>query len=230
MNLPDWLVAAGLVGLGYLSGSVPFSVLMARLLGRPDPRTVGSGRTGGTNAVRTFGWIGGLAVGLLDIAKGAVPVLLARAITGGGLLGAAPAGSAGGGALAASGPILEAVTGIASVIGANRSIFLRFHGGRGVATSIGAMLVMDWRVIAVAAPVFFGVIGVTRFVSLGSLLGSAAGVLALVLFVVAGGTNPVYLLYGVVAGSLIWLAHADNIERLLKGRERRFSVTPDDMV
>ena len=92
------------------------------------------------------------------------------------------------------------------------------------------MLVMDWRVIAVAAPVFFGVIGVTRFVSLGSLLGSAAGVLALVLFVVAGGTNPVYLLYGVVAGSLIWLAHADNIERLLKGRERRFSVTPDDMV
>jgi acyl phosphate:glycerol-3-phosphate acyltransferase len=211
MNLPDWLVAAGLVGLGYLSGSVPFSVLMARLLSRPDPRTVGSGRTGGTNAVRTFGWGGGLVVGLLDIAKGAVPVLAARAVTGGW-------------------PFLEALTGIASVIGANRSIFLRFHGGRGVATGIGAMLVIDWRVIAVAAPVFFGVIALTRFVSLGSLLGTAAGVIALALFVVAGGTNPVYLVYGIVAGSLIWLAHTDNIDRLLKGRERRFSTTPDDMV
>jgi glycerol-3-phosphate acyltransferase PlsY len=208
MDLPTAALAAGLVGLGYVSGSLPVSVLMARVTGRPDPRSVGSGRTGGTNAVRALGWGGGLAVGLLDIAKGAVPLLVARALN--------------------AGPLLEALTGIAAVLGANRSIFLRFHGGRGVATAIGAMLVMDWRVIAVAAPVFVGVIAATRFVSLGSLLGTAAGVLALVLFVVAGGTNPDYLLYGVGAGSLVWLAHADNIERLLKGTERRFSFARDE--
>ena len=208
MDLPTALLAAGLVGLGYVSGSLPFSVIMARVSGRPDPRSVGSGRTGGTNAVRALGWGGGLAVGLLDIGKGAVPLLVARALN--------------------AGPLLEALTGIAAVLGANRSIFLRLHGGRGVATAIGAMLVMDWRVIAVAAPVFVGVIAATRLVSLGSLLGTTAGVLALVLFVVAGGTNPVYLLYGVAAGSLVWLAHADNIDRLLKGTERRFSFAQDD--
>jgi glycerol-3-phosphate acyltransferase PlsY len=208
MDLPTALLAAGLVGLGYVSGSLPFSVIMARVSGRPDPRSVGSGRTGGTNAARALGWGWGLAVGLLDIAKGAVPLIVARAVN--------------------AGPLLEALTGIAAVVGANRSIFLRLHGGRGVATAIGAMLVMDWRVIAVAAPVFLGVIAAKRLVSLGSLLGTAAGVLALVLFVVAGGTNPAYLLYGVAAGSLVWLAHADNIDRLLKGTERRFSFARDD--
>jgi glycerol-3-phosphate acyltransferase PlsY len=112
-------------------------------------------------------------------------------------------------------------------VGAHRSIFLGFHGGRGVASGIGAMLVLDWRVIAVAAPVFFVVILATRYVSLGSLLGTAAAVVALLLFVIAGGTNPAYLLYGVAGGLLIWLAHSDNIGRLLKGTERRFSVSRD---
>lgn len=208
MDLPSLLVAAGLVGLGYLSGSIPFGVLLARLSGRPDPRSVGSGRTGGTNAIRALGWIGGLAVGFLDIAKGAFPVLVARAVT--------------------AGPLVEAVAGIASVVGANRSIFLRLHGGRGVATGIGAMLVLDWRVIAVAAPIFLGVVAVTRYVSLGSLVGTAAALLALVLFVVAGGTNPAFLVYGLASGLIIWLAHADNIERLLNGTERRFSISQED--
>ncbi len=226
MDLPSTLLAAGLVGLGYLSGSIPFGVILARLSGRRDPRSVGSGRTGGTNAIRALGWGGGLAVGLLDIAKGALPVLVARAVTsgsaagGGSLVGAAP--------LLAAAPLVEALTGIAAVAGANRSLFLGFHGGRGVATGIGAMLVLDWRVIAVAAPVFLAVIAITRYVSLGSLLGTAAAMLALVLFVVAGGTNPVYLVYGLAGGLLIWLAHADNIERLLNGTERRFTISQDE--
>jgi len=226
MDLPSTLLAAGLVGLGYLSGSIPVGVILARLGGRRDPRSVGSGRTGGANAIRALGWGGGLAVGLLDIAKGAFPVLVARAVTsgsvlgGGSLVGVAP--------LLGAAPLVEALTGIAAVVGANRSIFLRFHGGRGVATGIGAMLVLDWRVIAVAAPVFLGVIAITRYVSLGSLLGTAAGLLALVLFVVAGGTDPAYLVYGLAGGLVIWLAHADNIERLLNGTERRFTISQDE--
>ena len=232
MDLPSTLLAAGLVGLGYVSGSIPFGVILARLSGRRDPRSVGSGRTGGTNAIRALGWGGGVAVGLLDIAKGAFPVLVARMVASGplpgdgSLVGAVPL--VGGAPLLGAAPFVEALTGIAAVVGAHRSVFLRFHGGRGLAAGIGAMLVLDWRVVAVAAPVFLGVIAITRYVSLGSLLGTAAGMLALVLFVVAGGTEPVFLLYGLAGGLVIWLAHADNIERLLNGTERRFTISQDD--
>lgn len=219
------LVAVGLVGLGYISGSVPWGVLAARLSGRPDPRSVGSGRTGGTNAARALGWGGGLAVGILDVVKGAAPVLLARAVTGGWL---GTGGSAQAGALVAAGPLVEALTGVAAMVGANRSIFLRFHGGRGVATGVGATLTLEWRVVAVAAPIFLATIGITRYVSLGSLIGTTAAMLALVLFIAAGVTEPAYLVYGLGAGLAIWLAHADNIARLREGTERRFSIVQDD--
>jgi glycerol-3-phosphate acyltransferase PlsY len=221
MDLPSALLAVGLVAVGYVSGSVPVGVVLARLSGRPDPRSVGSGRTGGANAIRALGWPGGLAVGLLDIVKGALPVLFARWVLG----GASPLGSV---ALAQSSPLVEAFTGVAAIVGAHRSIFLGLRGGRGLAAGIGAMLVIDWRVIAVGAPVFLGVIAVTRYVSLGSLVGTAVSVLALVLFVVAGGTNPAYLVYGVTGGVLIWLAHADNIERLRNGTERRFTISQEE--
>jgi acyl phosphate:glycerol-3-phosphate acyltransferase len=123
--------------------------------------------------------------------------------------------------------VIQALTGLAAVVGSNRSIFLRFRGGRGVATAIGATLVVDWRAIAVALPVFVAVVAATRYVSLASLLGTVAGVVSLALFVVAGGTNPAYLVFGVTAGVLIWLAHSDNIDRLLHGTERRFSFSRD---
>ena len=219
LDLPSALLAAGLVGFGYLSGSIPVGVLFSRVAGGRDPRSVGSGRIGGTNVVRTLGFGAGVTVGILDILKGAVPVLLARGVLASGNGTVAP--------LIPYGALVEALTGIAAVVGAHRSIFLGFHGGRGVASGIGAMLVLDWRVIAVAAPVFFIVILATRYVSLGSLLGTAAAVVALLLLVVGGGTNPAYLLYGIAGGLLIWLAHSDNIARLLNGTERRFSVSRD---
>ena len=140
----------GLVAVGYLLGSIPVGVVVARATGGVDPRTVGSGRTGGTNALRAMGPARGVATGVLDIGKGALPVLLAR-LTG------AP-------------PVVEALVGGAAVLGASRSIFLSFQGGRGVATGIGAMLVIQPLVVLICAPVFFGVILVSRYVSLGSLV------------------------------------------------------------
>ena len=111
----DWSalpLAALLVALAYVSGSIPIGVLVARVSGGPDPRTVGSGRTGGTNALRALGrkWAAIVVVG--DVLKGAAPVLLAR------WLGA--------------GPTVEVVCALAAVLGASRSLFLGFHGGRGV--------------------------------------------------------------------------------------------------
>jgi glycerol-3-phosphate acyltransferase PlsY len=141
-------------------------------------------------------------VGLLDIAKGAVPVLIAR--------------------VAGADELVQALAGIAAVLGAWRSVFLGFHGGRGVATAIGAMLVISPLVVLLGAPIFFGVIWATRYVSLGSLAGSLAGGVLLLLLVVAGWDHPVWLVYGVAAVAIVWIAHADNIRRLLSGEERKF--------
>jgi acyl phosphate:glycerol-3-phosphate acyltransferase len=191
-----------LVALGYLAGSLPMGVIVARLTHAPDPRTVGSGRTGGTNALRAMGVRRGLAVGLLDIAKGALPVAAA--------------------VVAGASPLGVALTGAAAVLGAWRSVFLRFHGGRGVATGIGALLLIQPLVVVLGAPFFFGVIVLTRYVSLGSLLGAAAAVVILAGFVWLGYNDTAALLFGVLAGGLVWMAHSDNIRRLLRGEERRF--------
>ena len=140
-------------------------VIVARLTGAPDPRTVGSGRTGGTNALRAMGLRRAVAVAGLDVLKGALPVAVAV------LLGAAP--------------LIVSLVGVAAVLGSWASIFLRFHGGRGVATGIGAALV-------IAA------------------------------FVWIGWNHPSALLFAIVGAALVWIAHRDNIDRLVKGEERKF--------
>jgi len=201
------LLRALLVVLAYLSGSVPVGVLVARFSGGPDPRTIGSGRTGGTNALRALGrkWAAIVVTG--DLAKGAVPVLLARILLGGD-------------------SVAEVVVAGAAVLGAVRSVFLRFSGGRGVGTGVGTMLVIQPIAVVLAAPVFFLAILITRYVSLGSLLGSAAMFPATLLIwaVASGWVPPAYILWAAVGPVLIWLAHADNIDRLIHGTERKFDL------
>jgi glycerol-3-phosphate acyltransferase PlsY len=201
------LGAAFMIGLAYLIGSIPTGVIVARLAGARDPRTTGSGRTGGTNALRAMGRKLAAIVVLGDVLKGALPVLLARWVSGGE-------------------PALEAACAVAAVIGSARSIFLGFHGGRGVATGVGTMLVIQPLAVILAAPVFIGAILITRYVSLGSLLGSAAMIpaVALVFLVINGTVPPAYLIYAVTGAAIVWLAHADNIDRLLHGTERKFDL------
>lgn len=200
--LPQPVLDALCITLGYLAGSLPMGVIVARLTGARDPRTVGSGRTGGTNAVRAMGARLGVLVATLDVLKGFVPVALAS--------------------LAGASSVAVALVGIACVLGAWRSVFLRFHGGRGVATGIGAALFVQPLAIVLAAPFFFGSILITRWVSLGSLLGVAAGALAIGLFVVLGWNDWPDFMFGLVGASVVWVAHHDNIGRLLRGEERKF--------
>jgi glycerol-3-phosphate acyltransferase PlsY len=201
------LLRALLAVIAYLAGSIPVGVLVAKASGGPDPRTIGSGRTGGTNALRALGrkWAAVVVAG--DLAKGALPVLLARVLTDGDAL-------------------TEVVVAGAAVLGSVRSVFLRFAGGRGVGTGVGTMLVIQPLAVILAAPVFFLVILATRYVSLGSLLGSAAMFPATLLIwaVASGWVPPAYLVWAVVGPILIWLAHADNIDRLLHGTERKFDL------
>ena len=202
------LLRIALVGIAYAAGSIPFGVLASRLAGGPDPRSIGSGRTGGTNALRALGrrWAAFVVGG--DLLKGAGPVLLARFLTHGDAT-------------------IEVLCAAAAVLGAWRSAFLGFAaGGRGVGTGVGTMLVIQPIAVLLTAPVFFGAILLTRYVSVGSLLASAAMLPAtLLIWAVAQGWVPaVHIAWAAVGAAMIWLAHADNIDRLLHGRERKFDL------
>ncbi len=195
-----------LVLAAYLAGSVPMGVLVARISGGPDPRTIGSGRTGGTNALRALGRRWATVVVAGDLLKGILPVLLARVATGGDAL-------------------VEVSCGTAAVAGAIWSVFVGFRSGRGVGTGVGTMLVIQPVTVLLATPVFVGVILLTRYVSLGSLLGSAAMFPAMLLVLLVVPETPLpYVFYVAVGAAFIWLAHADNIERLLHGKERKFDL------
>ena len=199
-------LAVGLVVLAYLSGSIPMGVLVARISGGPDLRTVGSGRTGGTNALRALGRKRALVVVTGDVLKGALPVLLAR------VLGVDP--------------VVEVACALAAVAGATWSLFLGFRGGRGVGAGVGTMLVIQPAALLIAAPVFVVVILLTRYVSLGSLAGSAAmAAFTWLLWLAANGEISIaYPLYTAAGAGIVWLAHADNIDRLVHGRERKFDL------
>lgn len=200
--LPQPWLDVVFVGLGYLLGSLPMGVIVSRLTGATDPRTVGSGRTGGTNALRAMGARRAAGVAALDVLKGFLPVLLAS--------------------LAGASSLAVAVTGAAAVVGAWASIFLRFHGGRGVATGIGAALFIQPLAVLLAAPVFFGTIWITKFVSLGSLLAVGAGALWIGVFVLFGWNDWPDFVFGVLGAAVVWIAHHDNVGRLIRGEERRF--------
>ena len=194
--------------IAYLAGSIPVGVVVARLAGGTDPRTIGSGRTGGTNALRALGrkWAAVVVGG--DLLKGALPVLIARVVTDGD-------------------PLTEVLCGGAAVAGAIWSIFAGFRSGRGVGTGVGTMLVIQPIAVLLAAPVFILVILLTRYVSLGSLLGSAAMLPAMLLiFMLVPETPLPYVIYAAVGAAFIWLAHADNIDRLLHGTERKIRPGP----
>ncbi len=202
---PDILRTVGLMLVAYLAGSIPVGAIVAQRVGGPDLRSIGSGRTGGTNALRALGRKWAVVVVIGDLLKGALPVLLARAVTGD--------------------PLVEVLCGVAAVAGAIWSVFAGFRSGRGVGTGVGTMLVIQPVAVLLAAPVFVVVILLTRYVSLGSLLGSAAMIPAMLLMMLVVPETPLpYVIYTAVGVALIWLAHADNIERLLHGTERKFDL------
>jgi acyl phosphate:glycerol-3-phosphate acyltransferase len=201
MDVQSIVESVVVVVAGYVIGGIPWSVVIARIVGGPDPRTVGSGRTGGANVLRAYGPRIALVSGLLDVSKGTLAVLIARAL---GL-----------------GPIVESLAGLAAIVGHSRSVFLNFQGGRGVSVGFGALLVISPIVALTVAVVFVVLVVITRYSSLGSLLGSAAGALLLAALSVSRAVPIEYLLYALGGAVLIWLFHLDNIQRLVAGTERR---------
>ncbi len=192
------MIVAGLVLLGYLSGSIPFGLLLVRAARGVDVRGQGSGNIGATNVARVAGRGLGAAVLLLDALKGALPVLLARAVDGTG--------------------VVPAAVGLAAFAGHVAPPWLGFRGGKGVATALGVLAMLAPRAALAAAVTWAVVLAVLRISSVSSLL---AGIVAVAVAWLAPGTPPV----AAALTSLIFLAmlwtHRGNIGRLLRRGEPR---------
>jgi glycerol-3-phosphate acyltransferase PlsY len=188
------------VGLGYLLGSIPSGLVAGRLQG-VDLRQRGSGRTGATNALRTLGPALAALVLAADVAKGAMAVALAP--------------------LVLEGPMAQVGAALGAVAGHNWPLFSRFQGGRGVAPALGGQLVMAPWVAMAGLAAFALAILASRYVSLGSLVGTTATGAILVVQALAQWGPWEYAVYGVAGATIVVVQHRDNIARLLAGRERR---------
>ncbi|HET6320235.1 MAG TPA: glycerol-3-phosphate 1-O-acyltransferase PlsY [Chloroflexota bacterium] len=186
--------------LGYLIGSIPTGFLVVRATTGLDVRTVGSGRTGGTNVLRAAGRNAFALTVLGDLAKGAVSVLVARALFG---------------------ELAQLVAGFCAVLGNNWSIFLRSRGGAGVMTTVGTLLVIAPFVVLTVGWLPILLVYVTRISSIGSLVAAIAGPLWMALLVYLGYQPLQNLIYVLLLGALLVVVHIPNIQRLLTGRERR---------
>jgi acyl phosphate:glycerol-3-phosphate acyltransferase len=187
---------------GYLVGAIPTGALIARVYRQVDLTQVGSRRTGATNVLRTLGPGAAAIVFLGDFLKGTAVVLLASTLAGGDAW-------------------VKVVAGTAAVFGHSFSPFLRFKGGRGVTTGLGGLLAIAPMVAGAGLLTGAAAIAVTRYVSLGSILGTSVAALLLVLWTLSSGQPVAYGAFAVVVGGFILIAHRDNVDRLLRGTERR---------
>lgn len=195
------LAWAGVLIAGYLLGAIPTGFMAGKLLRGVDVREIGSGSSGATNVLRTLGVKAGVAVFLVDLGKGAAAAALGQAILGT--------------------PLAAAAAGLSGVAGHNWPVYLRFRGGRGVTPFFGSLMVLSWPVALTGGAVAFAIIGLTRYVSLGSMLGALATA-AIMALLLASGRVPLELLaYAAAGGLIIIFQHRGNIGRLLAGRERK---------
>ncbi|HRK24606.1 MAG TPA: glycerol-3-phosphate 1-O-acyltransferase PlsY [Beijerinckiaceae bacterium] len=187
------------LGLGYLLGAIPFGLLLTRMAGTEDIRTIGSGNIGATNVLRTGSKGLALATLLCDALKGTAAVMIARHVWGGdeGLL-----------------------AGLAAFLGHLFPVWLGFKGGKGVATYLGVLLAVSSAAFVVAGLVWLAVAYVTRYSSAGSLTTSAITPLAVWML----ATAPAALLFLVMA-PLLWWKHSENIQRLRAGTESKIGKT-----
>lgn len=198
-SLPFWIYAAALLG-GYLIGSIPFGLVITRLAGLGDIRSIGSGNIGATNVLRTGRKGLAAATLILDSGKGAFVVLLLKYITDDNLA-----------------PLIG---GLGAILGHNFPVWLKFKGGKGVATTFGAMLAAAPLVGVMACATWLIVAFAARISSLSALV--ALALAPLFAFVLKYPTDVVVVF--AVLGILGWLRHAANIGRLARGEEPRIGA------
>ncbi|HJZ71716.1 MAG TPA: glycerol-3-phosphate 1-O-acyltransferase PlsY [Vicinamibacterales bacterium] len=184
----------------YLIGSIPFALICARRWGGADLRRIGSGNVGAANVMRASGVTVGVVVAALDMAKGAASVWLAEQL--------------------APGPVLPAAAGLAAIVGHVYPVWLRFRGGKGVATACGVFSVLTPLALPPALAIFAIAVWLTKYISLGSLLASVA----LPPLVYALGSSLPAVVAACAAASIIVFRHRGNVGRLRTGTERRLGA------
>lgn len=199
--------------IAYLLGSIPFGLLITKLKSGKDVRQYGSGKIGTTNVLRTAGKKIASLVAILDISKGALAVVFAGLIFGRDYLVI--------GDFALGLLVVQVIAALAAIAGHNWSVFLKFKGGRGVATFFGGMVAL-----CPVAALFGGEIliigaGLTRFVSLGSIAGVLGAYTILIPLTIVNGFPIEYLVYALIGAIIIVVVHRDNIGRLMAGKERK---------
>jgi glycerol-3-phosphate acyltransferase PlsY len=196
-----------MVPIAYMVGSIPFGLLAGKLVAKVDIRDYGSGKIGMTNVLRTAGVTAAAVVLLLDMGKAVSVVVAARLLfdtTG-----------------------VEAAAALAVIIGHNWPVFIGFRGGRGTASGWGGLLILSPIAGLIATVVGVSLVGVTRYMSLGSITAAALGSAVLVVLAMIGQEPLVYSWYGIIGGTLIVVRHRDNIQRLLNGTERKIGRKAD---
>jgi glycerol-3-phosphate acyltransferase PlsY len=202
--------------ISYLLGAIPIGLIVARLAGIDDIRTAGSGNIGATNVWRVAGWRAAVWVFAGDIGKGVAAVVIGRFF--------APLLEPG----FLSYELLLVLCGLAAVLGHVFPVYLRFKGGKGVNTALGMLIVILPAQTLLSLAIFLVLVGLTRYVSLGSIGAAVAlGVILIVQRLALDPTLPeTYLLLGTGLAILVVFTHRRNISRLLAGTENRLSLTP----
>ena len=189
------MVTVLLIAVGYGLGSIPTGLLIARWQAGVDIRQHGSGNIGMTNVLRAVGKGAAVLTLVGDLSKGILPVLLARAWL--------------------TSPWTLGMVALAAIIGHVYPLFAGFHGGKGVATSLGAFIPLLPSPLLISGVVFVSCVAFRRQVSLGSLAAAASLPIAALLW----GSPIAYILYSSITAALIWYRHGENIYRLLSGPE-----------
>lgn len=188
-----------LVLLAYLLGSIPFGYLIVQWQKGIDVRATGSGSIGATNVMRNLGVSGFIATFILDVAKGIAAVLLTSK-------------------LSAGDPVWIAAAAVAAVLGHCFPVWLKFRGGKGVATGVGVFIALAPLQVVLAVVAFAAVVAISRYISLGSIIGTAA--FPILVYYMKHPPLPIVL--GAAGGAIIIIArHHANIGRLLSGTESK---------
>lgn len=192
-------MAVFIIIFSYLLGSVSFGFIFVKLLKGVDIREYGSGSTGATNIMRILGPFPAGAVFLLDALKGFLSVYAARTLIGN--------------------PYIEIASAVAVVAGHNWPVFFGFKGGRGIATSLGALAGLFPKVTFWLAVIGFSVVGLTKYVSMGSVVGAFS--LPFLIWFMLEGNNIPYLVFGTFLSLLAIIRHIPNLKRIKEGTESK---------
>jgi glycerol-3-phosphate acyltransferase PlsY len=197
-------------------GAIPFALIISKRMAGIDISKYGSGNLGGTNVLRVLGFKAGAIVMALDIAKAFVPVMLARFIIGDSVLPIA--------GFALNWQWGQVITALMVMVGHSWSVYIKFRGGKGAAAYFGGWFAI-WPVAALVGGVILIVtVWLSRYMSLGSILGSLGILCLFVVLTLIDMSPPVYLIYSVVAAALIVYQHRSNISRLQAGTESRMGL------